>query len=318
MVQPLSFGAILALGAIAVLVPALVAGRYVAAKHAWRAFLLAALAAALLILTDWLVSSGQATTQAAWLALLGAALLLMGAFPFQLWVGPLAEATRPLAGALGFSLVYGVVALFVLGVAAQLPAARAAPEFAALVSGSAAATALLGAFLMTRARAWHGAAAYALLIDMGCLALTLLLPADAARQTAAAGITARLIAMLLLAVSGLWDGPRAWRAAAFLAGTLTLIGLPLTPGFVARWTELAVAGTGMGGIPWSLVALVGALALGAAATVRAALRFDDSALAPGADPRWARAATAVLLALTLLLGLFPQLLIEYASRVAGF
>lgn len=317
-----SLGAVALLAAVAFAVPAVYAGRFNAAAAAWRYFLLSALAVPLLLLADWLLSSGQPSGTMARLCLAGASLLLLGGFPFSLWVTGIARESRPLALALVGGLVSGAVALFVLSVVEAFPLVRTSSEFQLAVRWSAALTALLAALMMLRARSWAELAGYALLLDMGFLLLALVMPVEAARQTALMAWAARIAALFLLAAGLHWAGGRGarlpWRTLVLLYACLSLIGLPFTPAFPARWAELSAAlpAGASGAFPWVPALLALALSMSMAAALRLALKQEPEAEARAETSALPGTAVAVLALAMALMGILPQLLLEYALRLA--
>lgn len=317
-----SLGAVALLAVVACAVPAVYAGRFDAAAPAWRYFLLSALAVPLLLLADWLLSSGQPSGNMARLCLIAASLLLLGGFPFSLWVTGVARASRPLALALVGGLISGAVALFVLGVVEAFPLVRTSAEFQLAVRWSAALTALFAALLMLRARSWAEAAGYALLLDMGFLLLALVMPVELARQTALMAWMARVAALFLLAAGLRWAGRPGgrvpWRSLFLLYACLSLVGLPFTPAFPARWAELSTAlpPGATGGFPWVPALLALALALATAAVGRVALMPEAEPGETGENRALPVATVAVLVVVMALMGILPQLLLEYAVRLA--
>lgn len=314
--------------ALALLTIALTGGQSEASRAAWRAFLLGVLGLLPLLWVAWAQSAGQVGVVLP-PALLLATLLLLGGFPFHVaWRG-LARwsPTGALALALGVGQVVVVALLF--GLLDLVPAARAAAEFQTALRGSAVLSALLAAFLMARERTWRGALGGALLLDAGCLTLAALAPGAAGLAVALAALIGRTLSLLLVAVGLSWPdsagGPTArLQAALLLYGSLSLLGLPLTPGFAGRWAQLSLLGAAG---PWAAVVLLAAL--GAAVWGLWGLWRTERGVTIGeADSGFAvvaawpvgrveQIAALLLLGLAALLGLFPGLLTSLAARLAG-
>ena len=124
------------------------------------------------------------------------------------------------------------------------------------------------------------------------------------------------MSLLLIALGWRWPaGGRAARLGPLLSayGFLSLLGLPLTPGFAGRWAQAAL----LGGGAWAAVGIA-ALAVAAWALWRAIRAGLSPAEGETAPPGRAEVAAAVaLLALAGLLGLFPGLLTAVMARLVG-
>ena len=105
-----------------------------------------------------------------------------------------------------------------------------------------------------------------------------------------------------------------WAVAALTMGGFGLAGLPLTAQFASRWALLQLVGEN--DVRWSLLLLVGAVGvlIGVVHAGRACLG-DLSASPVEREPRSLVLLASALVALSLLLGLFPQLLINPVAAV---
>lgn len=343
MIDPPALGAAFIVAAAVVVVPALYAGRFANTAATWRYFLMTALALAPALVAGWF-PAGQAI---AWGSLLLATLLLLGGFPFHIWMSGLARRAPMGAAALVLGLVQMGVAVFVLTMLDAAPAARASAEFQTALRWSAALTALLAAFQMSRAANWRELAAGALLLDAGFLLAAALAPGAAGLSIALAALAARYVSLLLLALGLRWpggggaglqtrsygwsgDGGRGGfqtrpygaaflRLALLVYGCLSLIGAPLTPGFGGRWAQLAALAAAPGGVAvWPAALLALALGWATLSAVRAAF-YPGPLPAPAALPsaRGERALALLMLAVAALLGLLPNALLGYATRLVG-
>ena len=328
MISPAGLGAVLLVAAAAVVVPTLHGGKFDAVVPAWRYFLLAAVALAPVLL----VASGSMITTfpAGWSAPLLATLILLGGFPFHIWAGALGRHISPVVAALVLGLLQLVVVSFLLSLLDSVPGARAATEFQLAIRWSAALTALIGAFAMARAIDWRGVVAGAILLDMGLLLPAVLVPGTDGLMIAIPALIARYLALLLvgLGLAGrlsieeparLGRLPALLRPALLLYGLLSLIGLPLTPGFAGRWAQLAVVGQS-GGM-WPTLLLVFALAAATAAIVRMTRHrlaaTAESATIVGTFSAFEFGLMLFLVVISTLIGLFPGLLIGLAARMLG-
>ncbi len=317
LVAPAGVGLVLLAVGMGVLAVAVYGGRYEGAAAAWRAFLMGVLGLTPLIWLAWAGTAGQTTGEVAQLALLLATLLLLGGFPFHIWLRGLARWASP--GALALAVGPGqVVAVALLaGLLDLSPAVRAAPQFQAALRGSAVFAAVLAVFLLARERTWRGALGAALALDAGWLALAMLTPGAAGLAIALSALAGRTLSLMLIALGRGWPagpgrlarlGPLLWRY-----GILSLLGLPLTPGFAGRWAQASLLGAGA----WAALGIA-ALALAAWALWRVAPAEtplgEDATAAPG---RGEQAAAVVLLAVAALLGLFPGLLTALMARLVG-
>jgi hypothetical protein len=325
MVSPAGFGTVLIVAAAAVLIPTLHGGRYEAAAAAWRYFALTAVAIAPLLLTVSPPSDGPAVN---WAIPLLAASILLGGFPFHIWAGGLGRRAPHAALALALGLAQIVVVVMVLSFLDAAPAARNSTEFQTAVRWSVTLTALIAAFEMWRAADWRGLIAGALALDMGLLLAATLAPGAGGLFIALPALMSRFLSLMLITLGWGWPADDASGSAAgsvrrwavgmptalLVYGCLTLVGLPLTPGFAGRWAQLAVVGEG--GV-WPGLLLTVSLALAALATARAALRPGLARGANRAVSRGGMVFALVLLGLAALLGLFPELLVSVVSRMLG-
>ena len=309
--------------ALGLLAGALYGGRSEAAGAAWRAFLLGVLGLLLLLWVAWAQAAGQASGAALPLVLLLATLLLLGGFPFHVALRGLAHWSPPGALALALGMGPVVVVALLFGLLDLAPTARAAAEFQTALRGSAVLSALLAAFLMSRERTWRGVLGGALLLDAGGLTLAALAPGAAGLAVALAALIGRTLSLLLIALGLSWPASDAGQAGRLrtvllLYGCLSLLGLPLTPGFAGRWAQLSLLGAAW---PWAAAVVLMALGVAAWALWRVSPSSEgDVAGEAGSLPALQvgeRIAALILLGLAALLGLFPGLLTALAARLAG-
>lgn len=328
MITPAGLGAVLLVAAAAVVVPTLHGGKFDAVAPVGRYFLLMAVALAPILL----VASGSMlpTTFPAWPAPLLATLILLGGFPFHLWVTAIGRHISPIVAALVLGLVQLAVVVFLLSLLDSVPGVRATGEFQSAIRWSAALTALIGAFAMIRAVDWRGVAGGAILLDMGFLLPVVLVPGTDGFMIAIPALIARYLALLLVGLGavGWLPGRQSVRFSRWsvplspillIYGLLSLVGLPLTPGFAGRWAQLSAVG--LSGGMWPSLLLVFALALATAAIMRMARRrlaaTAESATIEGPFSAFEVGLMVSLAAIAALVGLFPGLLIGLAARMLG-
>lgn len=262
MIRPLSLSAFFLIPAAALLAAAMQSGRPGKIGPAWRYLVMMTLALPLLLLTGWLAETPAAFPLGAARVLALAAMILVGGFPFYMWVRPAVRQASPLLLPFLFGGVQLALLLLVFGWLMARPDWQADPGFQSWLRWSGALTVLLGGLLAATA-VDDDLLASLLLLDMGMGLLTLLLPGKMGWETAVMIHLGRVVALLLVGVGRLmWTERSKFRAVLWLYGSLTLLGLPLTAGFGGRWALLnALPGLG-GGTP--AIVLPGLLLLGTA------------------------------------------------------
>ncbi len=320
MIQPFAFGAIFLVAATACVVPALYGGRFAAAMPSWRTFLAVALSMPLLIAAGWLLDSGQSQTAGVEIALLLASLLLLGGFPFYVWLSGVARHASPAAIALALGIVGAGAAVWLTQVLDQFPAVRGSTVFQTAVIGSVLLTPLIAAFGLSRAVDWRDWLAYGLVLDAGLHVATLMVPGSGATAVMAVGTIGRLLALLLVvavidvgdSTAQRRDGQASNRSRLILAfAGMALVGLPLTPAFAARWETLqALAGSS----PLVLGLVLAAMVAASMAMLRFSMQAGPSIVSIERS-RGAKVAAALLLIIALFMGLIGPLLIDYWMKL---
>jgi len=298
MIRPYALGALFLALAVVVLAMAMQADRRADTGAAWRYLVMVVLALPFFLLAGWLADTPAAFPWGAARVLAVAAILVLGGFPFVMWVRPAARQVSVLLRPFLFGGAQLAVMAFLFSWLLAIPGWQADPGFQNWLRWSGLLTVLLGGLLAAAARELPDVLPSLLLLDLGMGLLTLLLPGMAGWETAVSVLTARSISLLLMGLGWLLLGGRGegaaqrpWAAALWLYGCLSLLGLPLTPGFAGRWLLLSAlpglsAGTGE-------VVLTGLLLAGLAGGLwglgRFVLRlrepFDrhEDVAAPGAD-----------------------------------
>ena len=343
LVTPFTYGAValvFAGGFLAVLIQTQAGST----QGALRLLLMFSLAVPLLLILGWMMENDQgafATTTGRLLLL--ALIILLAGFPFHLWVGPILREAPSLVPGLIFGLVQLLVLLFIVQRIDALPPTVARAEFTTVLRWSGGATLALGALLALQAARPQRLLAILLLIDGGLLllGLSLITAGDGPGLDLLLALLLQRFAALTLAGFGLslvsapsaapeTDGAtRRLSLVLFSYGALSLVGLPLTPGFSSHGPLLlllAAASPALGTVA------VLAAAAGTLAVIRSAARLwatvPPSAMLPLRLPAGSRrtqamaisrlAALLLLLAGGVVLATTPSLLATLAGQLATF
>jgi formate hydrogenlyase subunit 3/multisubunit Na+/H+ antiporter MnhD subunit len=312
-------------------------GQLSSVRGAQRYLVVSLLAVPLLLAAAWLMDPARSTPQDAETirrVLLPAALgfgLLLGAFPFGTWMPALAAATPPIVTAFVFTAGQAM-ALFLTLVFLQ-------DNVQILSDGVASAVIQIGGLVMAVAGGVMAAVqrdfgrlfGYAAMSDMGILLLALVTASSQSVTLVLLHLVSRGLIITLMAAAlsilrhrattdrfeGLGGVARRLPIATMglVIGGLALAGFPLTAGFPTRWAVYrAMSGEEM---LWAFLLLASS-----AGIVIGLLRALNAML--GAEPRDDVArqpilASLMVLALAILviiLGIYPQLFLESASRAA--
>lgn len=330
---PVAPGVVALLLATTAVVIMVQANNHEATPAAMRYFLLTTLAFPFLLLAAWMLNSEQLVfTNVVWrLLAIGLALLLAG-FPFHIWVRPLVSQAPTLALLFLFGLVQLVLLVFTFNLLQGDLLLENSDRFLTILRWSGVATAVVGSIL-----AWHPSDSRRLLgalllLDLGSAVVAVSLGSEGLRP-ALLLLAGRFISLLLIltaltlaqrplvadeepfATSHAHQIP--WSSFLFAYGMLSLIGLPLTPGFAGRWALLSLAAT------HSLLPVTVLLLALAGGTVGLFIYLRDrAASSPTAGPVVERSLFPrhllgpLLLAAGFILALFPHPLLAFATRLA--
>jgi len=320
-------------------VPIIQGGQPGSTRGAWRLAVLMLLALPFLLLASWRVDLYREDVEN--IAYLGQAALFLGlgmavwlaVVPVQGWLTAAGAEAPPVAGVLvltGFPLLGLVTLLHVLNESTWFTWHEQAGQLL-LVAGLISAAA--GGLLAAVQRGLRPLLGYAALFDLGCLLVALATGGKGGALAFYAGLAIRALGLTLAATATAavckWAGSDAFTAlggtayrlplaaAGLLVGAFTIAGLPPTAGFFPRWLlfqDLAQSGPGW---VWLLVAGGVGVAVGY-------LRGLNAMLAPAGGPgrdrqtgvAWLGMVLLVGLALlSLILGLYPDLLLNEAGRL---
>jgi len=253
MVQPLTFSPLFLLLAFAVITPIAQATGY-ANNAAARYLIIGVLAAPALLLVDWMGSQSLPTFSMTivWLMLLATA-VLSAAFPFIAWVRPLVREMDGLTAVYLFSVAQlGITAVLFRFLREQAWLLNE-PTFTAGLYWAGAITVLLGgltAIASTSSR--KNMIGSLLLVNMGISIWAFTLPVELGWETAVSIHIGRFIGLLLTGIR-LYFPARSHKLATglFAYGGFTLLGLPLTAGFIGQWEVLTAVQT-----MWPLVLIL--------------------------------------------------------------
>lgn len=290
-VQPFPYGVVALLAAAAFLATMVQAGRQGSALASLRYLTMMTLALPFLLVAAWMLGSDQpAFTASVWrLLLIGAALLLAG-FPFHIWVRPVVDDAPPLATVFILTLAPAAAVFLLFGLLQQHPVVMRETPFPTLLRWSGALVAMTGGLLALNAPTLRSLWGYLLLVELGA-ALMLVAAGPGVQQAAFTGLGLRFatllpgaLGLILLEIDPASGDPadrptrrERWGWLLFIYGALALVGLPLTPGFPARWAAVSAAAAAS---PWLAAFLLSAMATAAAGLLR---RLASSFRPPAAD-----------------------------------
>jgi NADH-quinone oxidoreductase subunit N len=338
MIQPFIFGAaLLALAAagLSLLIQSEQAG---SAQASLRWLTVALLASCLLLVAGWALDEAANVSASTITFLFGISfLMLLVGFPFHIWVAPAMRRAASLVPVLVFGVIQVMVLVFCLQLLRDYPSVQAHRLFLQLVSGGGLLTVLVGAVLALVSGSVRQLPGYLMLINTGSVLMALAFPDLLGLQASVSLVLSRVLGLLLVGLASAClpsspagkrellqeePGPAQGRAQVYLSlalyvyGGLTLLGLPLTPGFGGQYATLALARSLS---PWMAFGLVLALAGGLTALARHSVAFwaVAGASAPGDAPATPAGTVLGGLALlgSLLLAWFPQPLLAYADRL---
>jgi NADH:ubiquinone oxidoreductase subunit 2 (subunit N) len=233
-----------------------------------------------------------------------------------------------------FGLVQVFIAVFCLRLLVENPFVGLNAQYLSLMRASAIATLIIGSLLAISARSLERLVAYLLLIDIGAGLLALTFGGLTGQATLLSLVLVRVISLTLAAVGlGLINlrandagDPRAltigsaWHTPIglllFIYGGLSLLGIPLTPGFSSRWAVILLTGQQA---PLAAVVLVLAMTAGTFSLFWHLLgAFSQRGNVEGSviESVGLRIAVFITIGVGILVSLFPQLIMNYASNMA--
>jgi formate hydrogenlyase subunit 3/multisubunit Na+/H+ antiporter MnhD subunit len=259
--------------------------------------------------------------------------MLLGGFPFSVWVTAVTRQARLSALPLVLAIIQTGIVFFLFMFLNTAPVLGRGEPFRQLMQWSAAATTLLAALLLQRAADWREVIGHLVLLDMGLMLLTLAVPNPDTVQAAFWLLAGRFFSLMLACIGlSLWQRQGAtggfvvdanngrlapWPMGLLIYGCLSLLGLPLTPGFSGHWLVLTRTTSGAS---WLAVVVFLALALAALALARrawASLPWLLSPTEPDSESRRMKWLVGAAVFVALLLTFFPSFLGRYITQIAN-
>lgn len=341
MIRPFLFGAATLVVVAAMLTILIQGGRVGSTLAAFRLLTMAVIAVPLLLIAGWILESGQALSAVtvARLLLISIVILLAG-FPFHIWVAPIVTESRALVPIVVFGLAQLIITLFCFNLILENPAVGLNAQFVQLLRASAGGTVLVGGVLAVTAQSFGRLLGYSLLIDVGSLILSFAFGGVNGLEVAASLVLLRTIGLLMagfglcllrnqfspetqgsdrLAVANAMLRRSPLGSILFFYGCLSLIGLPLTPGFSVRWAILLLPG---GQSAWLVSVWVLSITLATIGVLRFLLASSggekndiDHYIS---EPIALRIVAGLLLGLGIFFAIFPQSLLSIARALAQF
>jgi formate hydrogenlyase subunit 3/multisubunit Na+/H+ antiporter MnhD subunit len=313
------------------------AGQLGSIRGAQRYLLVSLLAVPLLLAAAWMVEpslAGSMNAETARRAVVPVALgfgLLLAAFPFGTWMPAVAAEAPPIVTAFVFTAGQAMALFLALSFLGENPWLLADPVTATMLQLSGLVMCVSGGVMAGVQRdfgRWFG---YAALSDLGVLLLALGRAGSQAVILALLHMVARSIPIALMALAlaivrhrattdrfqGLQGMARKLplATAGLMLGGLALAGFPLTSGFPAHWAVYRSLASEQW--PWTLLLLVSSagIIVGLLRGLNAMLGADARREVAG-QPIVASLLLLLLVALTIALGLYPQVLLEPVQNTA--
>jgi formate hydrogenlyase subunit 3/multisubunit Na+/H+ antiporter MnhD subunit len=271
------------------------------------------------------------------LLLLGAG-LVMGALPLFTWVYATAQDAPPLAMAFLSTVGAGAVAFLLLTFMREFEWFRSSNALLTALRTGGMILLITSALLSWTQQTLGKLMGSALLLDLGCVLLAAVGQTQQGAEAIAFGILGRAASLGLFGIGAAWLRDRSggddldairgrgaretWAALAVAVGGLSLAGFPGTVGFVSAWTTMRAPGVDVETIVVIVLAGV-SVGVGVLRILHALFDGENKAESeagneqePMSSQRWT---IVVLVALVLLLGIFPALIAPLAqATAAGF
>jgi formate hydrogenlyase subunit 3/multisubunit Na+/H+ antiporter MnhD subunit len=312
-------------------------GQLISVRGAQRYLLVSLLAAPLLLAAAWMVDPSLSGTQNAEIArrvLLPASLgfgLLLAAFPFGTWMPAVAADAPPIVAAFVFTAGQAVALFLVLVFLRDNPLILSDSAAVAVIQIAGLVMCVSGGIMAAVQHDFGRLFGYAALSDLGVLVLALVVAGSQSVTLALLHAVGRSVSITLMATTlailrhrAATDGFDGLSGVArraplttlgLMLGGLALAGFPLTAGFPTHWAVYRAV-SGEQGL-WAL------LLMGSSAGIIVGLLRGLNAMlaADGREdlarpPKMAWAMVLVLAVLTVVLGLYPQLLLGSIQSVA--
>ncbi len=344
LIRPLIYAALLIEIAAALSIFALQAEGQSPTRGGLRYLTFTTLALPGVLVTHWLLDRyvltpdevGLLNTAAALLAVSFA--LLLGVVPFHTWVPAVAGDSVPLAGTFVLTIGNGAAWFLLLDFLETYPWLNTHPYFGSLFSTAGLAMIVVGGLLAPSQRRLGPLMGYGALVDSGGALIALGMHSRLGLTLVLLSLLVRPFGLALMAtgLSGLrarngdddncdalrglgWKAP--WSTAVLIFGGLSVAGLPVSAGFIWRWSLCrALMPSSPGSALLLLLAGVGVM-VGVWRGLSALLarpRLPEGDISPRAiSEGWLMAVVVVVAILACVgVGLFPQVLAPLAARLA--
>lgn len=300
-----------------------------------------------LLLVQWLMDRYAVTPDNVALRETAVALLafsfaiLLGSVPFHMWLPSMADDGDPFASAFVLTVNHGAIWFLLLAFLEAYPDLTTHARFGSLVSGAGIAMVGVGGVMGAAQQRLGRLMGYGALIDAGVGLVAFSVFSQQGLAISLLCLLVRPIGLVLMA-SGL-AGLRAlggrdggierlcgvarqapWSTLAFVAGGVSLSGLPVSAGFAGRWAlyralspaQLTSALIMMGGSVGLMTGVWRSLSVLLVREDRPSEEIEGAAAA-GERGRIKAIVVALFVAASAILGLAPQLLAPIATRLAG-
>ena len=345
LIRPLIYAALLIEIAAALSVFALQAEEGQFTRGGLRYLTFSTLALPGLLVTHWLLDRYAVTPDEIGLLSTSAVLLAfsfalwLGVVPFHTWVPAVVSDSVPLAGIFILTVGNNAVWFLLLDFLESYPWLSAHPEFGTFTLAAGTAMAIVGGGLASAQRRLGPLTGYAALVDSGAALIALSMGSKLGVTLVLLSLFVRPFGLVLMAagLSGLqvysgnsdrfdalrgigWRAP--WSTIALILGGGSIAGLPVSAGFVWRWSLYRTLALSHPGYALILIlagmgVMVGLWRGLAALLERPRSPEDRSVLSRVPSEGWL---TAVVMAIAILgcigVGLFPQVFAPWAAQLA--
>jgi NADH:ubiquinone oxidoreductase subunit 2 (subunit N) len=268
--------------------------------------------------------------------------LLLGSIPFHMWIPSVASDGEPLASAFVFTVNNGAIWFLLLAFLESYPDLATYARFAPLASGVGLAIVIAGGLFAASQHSPGRLMGYGAWIDSGVALIALGMESERGLALAMLSLLARPFGLALMAagLKGLearigpggrldalrglgWKAP--WSTLAFLVGSLSMAGVPVSAGFAGRWALFrTLAPSDLPLVLVMILASVGVM-IGVWRVLATLFRRSESSDGEDGEIEGEGPSEGVLTVFLIVLavaacvgvGLFPQFLARAALRLAG-
>jgi formate hydrogenlyase subunit 3/multisubunit Na+/H+ antiporter MnhD subunit len=233
-------------------------GRIGSTRGALRFLTFVTLAVPPLLITGWLLARYELTPDD--VALLDSSTLLfafgfailLGVFPFHIWIPAVSDDAPPLVSTFVLGIYYAVVWFVMLDLLETYDWLAAHPDFRLALSLGGYSMIIVGGMLAAVQRRLGRLMGYAVLVDMGAAQLALALGSELGLKAALFALGTRVVSLAVMSMGislirhraegdefeklAGWGVYLPWATTALVIGGFSLAGLPPGAGFAARWS----------------------------------------------------------------------------------